>query len=126
MIQDTKEVIKSALILGGLSNVYTYNPERPNVPCAIIEPGISFLKVTEDAYGPIFQSDWRVRVMVPFGANDKETTELDNYLDTLLPTIWEHTDCSTLSADKPFITEVNNANYLSTYLNISIDIQGGN
>jgi hypothetical protein len=125
MIQEVRETIKSAIILGGISTVYTYSPERPNVPCAIIEPDISFIKTTEDAYGVIYQTNWKVRVMVPFGANEKETIELDTHLDSLLPTVWEHTDCATLSVDKPFITEVNNANYLTTFLYISIDM-GGN
>ena len=126
MIQDTKDAIKSALLLGGVTKVYTYLPERPQPPCAMIEHDVEFIRVTDDAYGIIYTSNWKVRLMVPKGANDRETTALDDYLDDLLPVIWEHTDCSTLNVDKPFITEANNASYLTTFLNISIDMQGGN
>jgi hypothetical protein len=126
MIQDVKDTIKSALILGGVTKVYTYLPERPVPPCAMIEPDVNFIRTTEDAYGVVFQSNWKVRLMVPFGANDKETTTLDDYIDDLLPVIWEHTDCATLTVDKPFITEANNASYLTVFLNLQIDMQGGN
>lgn len=126
MIQDTKDVIKSALILGGVTNVYTYLPERPNPPCAMIEPDVNFIRVTEEAYGEVYTSQWKIRLLVPFGANDKETTTLDSYIDDLIPVLWEHTDCATLNVEKPFITEANGASYLTTFLNISIDMQGGN
>jgi hypothetical protein len=124
-IQEVKEVIKSALILGGVSNVYTYLPERPTPPCAMLEPDVQFLSYNENAYGDFITSNWKIRLMVPVGANDKETTSLDEYIDDLLPVLWDHTDCNTLTVDKPFITEANNASYLTTFLNIQIDMQGG-
>jgi|APGre2960657373_1045057.scaffolds.fasta_scaffold05785_3 hypothetical protein len=126
MIQDVKDTIASALILGGVTKVYTYLPERPVPPCAMLEPDINFISTREDAYGVFHNSNWKIRLMVPFGSNDKETTTLDDYIDDLLPILWEHTDCHTLTVDKPFITEANNASYLTTFLNISIDMQGGN
>jgi len=124
-IQDVKDTISSALILGGVTKVYTYLPERPVPPCAMLEPDVNFINTREDSYGVFFATNWKIRLMVPFGANDKETTELDGYIDYLLPVLWEHTDCHLLSVDKPFITEANNASYLTTFLNISIDMQGG-
>jgi len=126
MIQDVKDTISSALILGGISKVYTYLPERPIPPCAMIEPDVEFIRTNETAYGVFHTTNWKIRVMVPRGANDKETNELDSYLDDLLPALWDHTDCNLLSVDKPFITEANNASYLTTFINISIDMQGGN
>lgn len=125
-IQDVKDAIKSALILGGVTKVYTYLPERPTPPCAMIEPDIAFLTYNEGAYGDFVTSNWKIRLMVPVGANDKETTVLDDYIDDLLPVLWEHTDCNLLNVEKPFITEANNASYLTTFLNIQIDMQGGN
>ncbi|NBW28565.1 MAG: hypothetical protein EBR38_08365 [Flavobacteriaceae bacterium] len=126
MIQDVKDTISSALILGGISKVYTYLPERPIPPCAMIEPDVEFIRTNETAYGVFHTTNWKIRVMVPRGANDKETNELDSYLDDLLPALWDQTDCNLLSVDKPFITEANNASYLTTFINISIDMQGGN
>jgi hypothetical protein len=126
MIGEVKEVIKSAIILGGISNIYTHLPERPVPPCAIIEPDDNFITVHEDEYDAAYTSNWKIRVMVPTATNSLETSTLDSYLDDLIPTIWEHTDCGTLTVDKPFLTEANGAIYLTTYLNISIDMQGGN
>lgn len=125
-ILDIKNEIKSAIILGGISNVLTYLPERPVPPCALIEPDVEYIRVHEDEYGPIYTSNWKIRVMVQTGTNETESSNLDSYLDTLIPTLWEHTDCATLSVGKPFITETNNANYLTTFISISIDMQGGN
>lgn len=123
---EVKNIIKSALILGGVSNVYTYLPERPTPPCAMIEPDVQWLVYDETNYGDLIRSNWKIRLMVPFGANDKETSTLDEYIDDLLPILWDHTDCATLNVEKPFITEANNASYLTTFLNIQIDMQGGN
>jgi len=125
-IQDTKDVIKSAVILGGISNVLTYLPERPIPPCALIEPDVEYIRVHDDEYGPVYTSNWKIRVMVQAATNETETSNLDSYLDNLVPTLWEHTDCATLSVDKPFITEANGANYLTTFISISLDMQGGN
>lgn len=126
IIQDIKDTIKSAIILGGINNVLTYLPERPTPPCALIEPDIEFIRVHDDEYGATYTSYWRIRVMVQAATNETETTNLDSYLDNLIPTIWEHTDCATLSVGKPFITEANGANYLTTFISISMDMQGGN
>jgi hypothetical protein len=124
-IQDTKDTIKSAIILGGITNVLTYLPERPVPPCALIEPDAEYIRAHEDDYGPTYTSNWKIRVMAPTGTNETETTNLDSYLDTLIPTLWEHTDCATLSVAKPFITEANGANYLTTFISISLDMQEG-
>ena len=63
MIQDIKDTIASALILGGVTKVYTYLPERPVPPCAMIEPDINFIATREDAYGVFHNSNWKIRLM---------------------------------------------------------------
>jgi hypothetical protein len=115
-----------AIAEAGMDTVYTYVPERPIPNCAIIEPDNEFLRVYEGQYGPDYASNWRVQIIVRFATNSKETTELDNVLNDLVPAIWENTDVNRLSVDKPFILEVNGANFLATNINVSIDMQGGN
>ena len=124
-IQDIKDNIKSAVILGGITNVFTYLPERIMPPCALIESDTTFLSVHDDEYGPHYTTNWKIRILVQAATNQTETQNLDTYLDDLIPIIWEHTDCSTLSVEKPFITEANGAHYLTTFITISIDIEGG-
>ena len=115
-----------AIADAGIDNVYTYVPARPIPNCAIIEPDNDFIKVYEGQYGPDYASNWRVQLIVRAASNDMETSALDNILNDVVPAIWENTDVTRLSVDKPFILEVNNANYLATNINISIDMQGGN
>lgn len=121
-----RDEIKSAIILGGVSKVYTYAPERPNPLCAILEPDTDFVTVYENQYDASYASNWRVLVIVPYATNETETENLDDTLDTLIPAMWEYTTANKLTVDKPFVLEVNNAKFLATNINISIDIEGGN
>jgi hypothetical protein len=121
-----REELESAIILGGISKVYKYVPERPNPLCAIMEPDTEFITVYENQYDADYASNWKILVLVPYATNETETENLDDTLDTLIPAIWEYTTATTLTVDKPFIQEVNGARFLATNINISIDIEGGN
>lgn len=115
-----------AIQIGGILKVYPYVPERPQPLCAIIEPDNDFITVYENQYDADYSSNWKVAVIVPFATNQKETENLDDVLETLIPALWDHTSTTRLTVDKPFILTINGADYLSTNINISIDIEGGN
>jgi hypothetical protein len=118
--------LESAIVLGGISKVYKYVPERPNPLCAIMEPDTEFITVYENQYDADYATNWKVLILVPYATNETETENLDDTLDTLIPAIWEYTSATTLTVDKPFIQEVNGARFLATNIKISIDITGGN
>lgn len=127
ILSNVRDSIAASLVAGGIPTVYKFVPARPIPNCAIIEPDNEFITVQEDQYGnPDYLSNWQIQLIVQFASNQRETTDLDNYLDQLVPAIWNNTDVTTLSVDKPFILEVNNASYLATNINISIDIGGNN
>jgi hypothetical protein len=121
-----REDLESAIILGGVSKVYKYVPERPNPLCAIMEPDTEFITVYENQYDADYATNWKVLVLVPFATNETETENLDDTLDTLIPAMWEYTTANKLTVDKPFIQDVNGARFLATNIRISIDIEGGN
>ena len=121
-----REELESAIILGGISKVYKYFPERPNPLCAIMEPDSEFVTVYENQYGADYASNWTIRILVPFATNETETENLDDTLDSLIPSLWEYTTATKMTVDKPFIQDVNGAKYLATNIRISIDIEGGN
>ena len=121
-----RDELESAIILGGISKVYKYVPERPNPLCAIMEPDTEFITVYENQYDADYATNWKVLVLVPYATNETETENLDDTLDTLIPAIWEYTTANKLTVDKPFIQEVNGARFLATNIRISIDIEGGN
>lgn len=121
-----RDELESAIILGGISKVYKYVPERPNPLCAIMEPDTEFITVYENQYDADYATNWKVLVLVPYATNETETENLDDTLDTLIPAMWEYTTANKLTVDKPFIQEVNGARFLATNINISIDIEGGN
>lgn len=118
--------LESAIILGGISKVYKYVPERPNPLCAIMEPDTDFITVYENQYNADYASNWKILILVPYATNQKETENLDDTLDTLIPALWEYTTATKMTVDKPFIQDINGAFYLATNINISIDIEGGN
>jgi hypothetical protein len=118
--------LESAIVLGGISKVYKYVPERPNPLCAIMEPDSDFITVYENQYDADYATNWKVLILVPYATNETETENLDDVLDTLIPALWEYTTANKLTVDKPFIQDVNGAKYLATNINISIDIEGGN
>ena len=101
---------------------------KPVPPCAIVEPDAKafFVTVYENQYGADYSTNWKVLVLVPFATNETETETLDDTLETLIPSLWEYTEATKLTVDKPFIQDVNGARYLATNINISIDIEGGN
>jgi len=121
-----RDELSSAIILGGISKVYKFVPEKPVPLCAIMEPDTEFITVYENQYDADYASNWKVLILVPYATNETETENLDDTLDTLIPAIWEYTTATKLTVDKPFIQEVNGARYLATNINISIDIEGGN
>lgn len=118
--------IESAIILGGISKVYKYMPERPNPLCAMMEPDTEFITVYENQYDADYASNWKILILVPYATNETETENLDDTLDTLIPALWEYTTANRMTVDKPFIQEVNGARFLATNIRISIDIEGGN
>ena len=118
--------LERAIVLGGISKVYKYMPERPNPLCAIMEPDTDFVTVYENQYDADYATNWIVRILVPFATNETETENLDDTLDSLIPALWEYTTATTLKVAKPFIQDVNGAKYLATNIYISIDIEGGN
>jgi len=118
--------IESAIILGGISKVYKFVPERPNPLCAIVEPDAEFITVYENQYDADYATNWKVLIIVPYATNETETENLDDTLDSLIPALWEYTTANKLTVDKPFILDVNGAKFLATNINISIDIEGGN
>ena len=125
-LAEVRNELESAIILGGVSKVYKYVPERPVPKCAIMEPDSEFVTVYENQFDADYASNWKVLILVPFATNQTETESLDDTLDSLIPAIWEYTTATKLTVNKPFIQEVNGARYLATNINISIDIQGGN
>lgn len=125
-ITGIRDDLESAIILGGISKVYKYVPEKPVPLCAIIEPDSDYITVYETQYSAYYASNWKVLILVPFATNQTETENLDDKLENLIPAIWEYTTATKLTVNKPFIQEVNGARYLATNINISIDIEGGN
>ena len=125
-LSEVRNELESAIILGGISKVYKYVPERPNPLCAIMEPDAEFITVYENQYDADYATNWKVLILVPYATNETETENLDDTLDTLIPAMWEYTTANKLTVDKPFIQEVNGARFLATNINISIDIEGGN
>lgn len=126
MITGIRTTIANALTGVGIENVYTYNPARPIPTCAIVEPDGPFITVNEDEYQANYTSKWRVTVLVAFGGNEKETANLDGFLEDVVPALWDIASVSLLDVDKPFMMEVNGATFLSTHINLTIEMQGGN
>lgn len=121
-----RDELESAIILGGVSKVYKYVPEKPVPLCAIMEPDTEFITVYENQYDADYATNWKVLILVPYATNETETENLDDTLDTLIPAMWEYTTANRMTIDKPFIQDVNGARFLATNIRISIDIEGGN
>lgn len=121
-----RDELESAIILGGISKVYKYMPERPNPLCAMMEPDTEFITVYENQYAADYATNWKILILVPYATNETETENLDDTLDTLIPALWEYTTANRMTVDKPFIQEVNGARFLATNIKISIDTEGGN
>lgn len=112
--------------IDGIGTVYSVPPARPQIPSVIVEPNISWVSVRPDEYESSWASNWRLTVMVRPQDNSLEMTDLIATVNTIATELWDWDDVTNITADKPFIIDVNGAAVFSTYLNISIDMQGGN
>ena len=124
MLQDIRDSLKE-VVTGIYPQVYTYEPERPIPTCLIIKPAPSFLRVNETDFGPSYTSNWILQPIVKVAVNQIETSNLDNAIMDTVQAVWQVEGVSTIEVDKPFIVELNGANYLSTYINIQVYSQGG-
>lgn len=126
ILSGIRDELEQVILAAGIGKVYRFVPEKPVPPCAIIEPDSDFINVYGDQFKADYSASWKVQVIVPFASNQKETENLDTLLESLIPALWENTDATQLSVDKPFMLEVNGAVFLSTNINLKVDIQGGN
>lgn len=106
--------------------VYSVPPAAPNIPCVIAEPNNSWVTVRPDEYESSWGSNWRLTVLVRPAHNTLEMTNLITMVDNIASELWEWESVTNITIDKPFIIEVNGASCLSTYMNVEIDMQGGN
>lgn len=58
--------------------------------------------------------------------NSLEMTNIITAVDSLATELWKWESVTNITVDKPFIIDVNGAAVFSTYMNIEIDMQGGN
>lgn len=110
----------------GVGTVYSVPPARPQIPSVIVEPNNSWVSVRPDEYEASYASVWRLTVMVKPQDNTLEMTDLIAVVDSLTQGLWEWESVTNITVEKPFMIDVNGAAVFSTYLNISIDMQGGN
>jgi hypothetical protein len=61
-LAEIRSELESAIILGGMSKVYKYVPERPVPKCAIMEPDSEFITVYENQYNADYASNWKVLI----------------------------------------------------------------
>jgi len=127
MIQNALDTLVVKLNeIEGIGVVYSVPPARPQIPSVLVEPNNSWVSVRPDEYESSWGSNWRLTVRVKPQDNSLEMTNLIATVDSIATGLWEYEDVTNITVDKPFIIDVNGAAVLSTYMNISIDMQGGN
>lgn len=112
--------------IDGIGTVYSVPPARPQIPSVIVEPNNSWVSVRPDEYEASWGSEWRLTLMVRPQDNSLEMTNIITAVDSIATELWEWESVTNITVDKPFIIDVNGAAVFSTYMNISIDMQGGN
>lgn len=124
MIQDMRDAIGTALEEAGLDKFYTYLPERPIAPCAILGSDSPFITMDGD-YNPEFTVNWRLQVIAGHGTNQKKTESIDVLIVDVLNALWEVGDISNIEVSAPFEESINNAPHMSATLTFQFSSQGG-
>ena len=124
MIQDMRDAIGAALETAGLDKFYTYLPERPIAPCAILGSDNPFITLDGD-YNPEFTVNWRLQVIAGHGTNQKKTENIDALIIDVLNALWEVGDISSIEVSAPFEETINNASTMSATLTFQFSSQGG-
>jgi len=112
--------------IDGIGTVYSVPPAAPQIPSVLVEPNNSWVSVRPDEYESSWGSNWRLTVLVRPQDNSLEMTDLITSIDTIATELWKWDEVTNITVDKPFILQVNAASVFSTYMNIQIDMQGGN
>lgn len=124
MIQDMRDAIGTALGEAGLDKFYTYLPERPIAPCAILGSDNPFIILDGD-YNPEFTVNWRLQVIAGHGTNQKKTENIDTLIIDVLTAMWSIEDISDIEVSAPFEETINGAVAMSATLTFQFSSQGG-
>lgn len=124
MIQDMRDAIGEAMDAAGLDKFYTYLPERPVAPCAILGSDNPFITLDGD-YNPEFTVNWRLQVIAGHGTNQKKTENIDTLIIDVLTALWEIEDISDIEVSAPFEETINGAAAMSATLTFQFSSQGG-
>jgi hypothetical protein len=124
MIQDMRDAIGTALEEAGLDKFYTYLPERPIAPCAILGSDNPFITLDGD-YNPEFTVNWRLQVIAGHGTNQKKTENIDELIIDVLTAMWSIEDISDIEVSAPFEETINGAVAMSATLTFQFSSQGG-
>jgi hypothetical protein len=119
-----RDAIGAALETAGLDKFYTYLPERPIAPCAILGSDNPFITLDGD-YNPEFTVNWRLQVIAGHGTNQKKTENIDALIIDVLNALWEVGDISSIEVSAPFEETINNASTMSATLTFQFSSQGG-
>lgn len=124
MIQDMRDAIGEAMVNAGLDKFYTYLPERPVAPCAILGSDNPFITMDGD-YNPEFTVNWRLQIIAGHGTNQKKTENIDELIVDVLTALWEIEDISDIEVSAPFEETINGAASMSATLTFQYSSQGG-
>lgn len=124
MIQNMRDAIGEAMVDAGLDKFYTYLPERPVAPCAILGSDNPFITMDGD-YNPEFTVNWRLQVIAGHGTNQKKTENIDTLIVDVLTALWDIEDISGIEVSAPFEETINGAVSMSATLTFQFSSQGG-
>lgn len=123
MITEMRQAIGEALE-PVLDKFYTYLPERPVAPCAILGSDNPFITLDGD-FHPEFTVNWRLQVIAGHGTNQKKTENIDTLIEEVLAALFEISDITGLEVSAPFEETINNAPHMSATLTFQFSSQGG-
>jgi hypothetical protein len=112
-----KEQFRDALVAAGLDCV-EYIPERVIPPIVVINSGAPFL--VPETIGSEYTMNLELVLIAATATNETATEELENLIQDVLRALPSYAVLANVA--KPFALAINNAEYLSTNVNVEISI----
>lgn len=116
-ITTAKEQFRDALIAAGLDAV-EYIPERVIPPVVVINSGSPF--IAPETLGNQYTMNLELVLIAGTATNETVTEELETLIENVLKALPAYAVLQRV--DKPFALAINNAEYLSTNVNVELSI----
>lgn len=117
-LQDLRNDLKATLAPLAGANIYTFVPEAPEAPAAIVTPVDPYLDSTDQPFGS-FLVRYRITLVAAVATNEVVTESLDNMIEETVVAL-ANGGYHFIAVGEPYVFQTNDNLHLAADLTVSI------